>query len=185
MSHWFDRLATWSVADSEDSEEVLLTRRQAVRVAAGAAAGVGAAGLLGGPLAGKAAAIAGGNSPQCKCWDKAGRINDAANASIFEGVGGAVITPAGGIFVIAGLVGTSAAYLGQVVSCGLCKDDPPLKPPPPKFQPCTQRGGARLVLADQCGGSAQSCGVLHHVVLGDRRRRVPNQLLNADGGDWA
>lgn len=151
MSHWFDRLATWSVEDSEDGEESLLTRRQAVRVAAGAAAGAGAAGLLGGPLVGQALGIAGGNSPQCKCWDKAGRINDAANRSILKNLGATVITPAGGVVVVAALLTTTSAYLGQVVNCGLCKDDPPLEPPPPKFQPCTQRGGVRL-RGDQCGG---------------------------------
>jgi len=144
MSHWFDRLATWSAAEGEGEDESLLTRRQAVRAAAGAAAGVGAAGLLGGPLAGQAAAIAGGNSPQCKCWDKAGRINDNANFLLFKNIGAAAVTPAGGFFLITGLVGTHAAYLGQVVNCGLCKDDPPLEPPPPDKQPCTQRGGVRL-----------------------------------------
>ena len=151
MSHWFDRLATRSVADSEGGEEVQLTRRQAVRAAAAAVAGVGAAGLLGGPLAGQASAIAGGNSRECKCWDKAGRINSRANAILGKSIGSAAVTPAGGIVLLAGLIGTSAAYLGQVVNCGLCKDDPPLKPPPPKLQPCTQRGGVRL-RGDPCGG---------------------------------
>jgi hypothetical protein len=157
MSHWFDRLASWSVDDGKGEEELLLTRRQAVRAAAGAAAGVGAAGLLGGPMAGKARAIAGGNSPQCKCWDKAGRINDEANLSLAGAIGGAVVTPAGGILLIFGMVGTSAAYLGSVVHCGLCRDDPPLQPPPPKFQPCTQRGGVRL-RGDQCAGPGGGAG---------------------------
>jgi hypothetical protein len=161
MSHWFDRLAVWSAADGEGDDESLLTRRQAVRAAAGAAAGVGAAGLLGGPLAGRAAAIAGGNSRQCKCWDKAGRINDEANFLLFKNIGAAAITPAGGFFLITGLVGTHAAYLGQVVNCGLCKDDPPLEPPPPDKQPCTQRGGLRL-RGDQCapppGGAGAEVG---------------------------
>jgi len=158
MSHWFDRLATWSVADSEGGEKSLLTRRQAVRAAAGAAAGVGAAGLLGGPLAGQAAAIAGGNSRQCKCWDKAGRINDEANFLLFKNIGAAAVTPAGGFLLITGLLGTHAAYLGQVVNCGLCKDDPPLQPPPPEGQPCTQRGGVRL-RGPQCGGGGAGAEV--------------------------
>jgi hypothetical protein len=150
MSHWFDRLASWS-ADDTEAAEAQLTRRQAVKVA-GAAAGVGAAGLFGGPLANKALGIAGGNSPQCKCWDKAGRINDNANYLLFKNIGAGAFTPVGGAILIFGLVGTHAAYLGQVVNCGLCKDDPPLEPPPPKFQPCTQRGGVRL-RGEQCGGS--------------------------------
>jgi hypothetical protein len=152
MSHWFDRLATWSVDDSEDGAELRLTRRQAVRAAAGA----GAVGLLSGPLADQALAIAGGNSPQCRCWDKAGRINDAANRSILKNLGATAITPAGGVVVTAALLTAASAYLGQVVNCGLCKDDPPLEPPPPKLQPCTQRGGVRL-RGDQCadpGGGA-------------------------------
>lgn len=147
MSHWFDRLATWSVDDGKGGEELQLTRRQAVRAAAGA----GAAGLLGGPLVGRALAIGGGTSAQCQCWDKAGRINDAANRSILKYLGPTVITPVGGIVVSVALLTTTSAYLGQVVHCGLCKDDPPLEPPPPKFQPCTQRGGLRL-RGDQCGG---------------------------------
>ena len=151
MSHWFDRLATWSAQDSDDGEE-LLTRRQAVRAAAGAAAGVGAAGLLGGPLVEQALAIAGGDSPQCQCWDKAIRINAAANRSIIRGFGGTIITPAGGILVSVALLSTTAAMVGQVVHCGLCKDNPPLEPPPPDREPCTQRGGRRL-RGDQCGGS--------------------------------
>jgi hypothetical protein len=151
MSHWFDRLATWSVDDGKGGEESLLTRREAVRAAAGAAAGAGAAGLLGGPLADRALAIAGGNSPQCRCWDKAIRINSAANRSILRNLGATAITPAGGIVVSVALLSTTAALVGQAVNCGLCKDDPPLEPPPPKFQPCTQRGGVRL-RGDQCGG---------------------------------
>lgn len=148
MSHWFDRLASWSADDGSGGEELRLTRRQAV----GAAAGVGAAGLLGGPLVEKALAIAGGTSAECKCWDKAIRINDAANGSILNNLGpAAVVSPAAGVVVAVGLITTSAAFLGQIANCGLCKDDPPPAPPPPKFQPCTQRGGIRLRL-DQCGG---------------------------------
>jgi hypothetical protein len=148
MRHWFDRLATWSVDDGKDGEELLLTRRQAVRAAAGA----GAAGLLGGPLVDRALAIGGGNSPQCRCWDKALRINSAANRSILKNLGATAVTPAGGIVVSVALLSTTAALVGQAVNCGLCRDDPPLEPPPPKFQPCTQRGGLRL-RGDQCGGS--------------------------------
>jgi hypothetical protein len=155
MSHWFDRLAAWSADDGTGDEELRLTRRQAVR----AAAGVGAVGVLGGPLAGKALAIAGGNSAQCQCWDKANRINDAANRSLINKLGvAAVVSPAVGVVLTVGLLSTSAAFLGQVVHCGLCKDDPPLQPPPPNLQPCTQRGGARLVLADQCGGGSEGGG---------------------------
>jgi hypothetical protein len=153
MSHWFDRLAQRNADGGSEDAELLLTRRQAVQAAAGA----GAIGLLGGPLAEHAWAIAGGNSAQCKCWDKAGRINDAANRSILKNLGGAALTPAGGLVVTVALITTSAAYLGQVVNCGLCKDDPPLEPPPPKLQPCTQRGGIRL-RHDQCGDNPPPAG---------------------------
>lgn len=149
MSHWFDRLASWSAGGPArgEGEEMLLTRRQAVKAAAGA----GAAGLLAGPLADRAMGIGGGSSAQCRCWDKAIRINNAANRSILSNLGATAVTPAGGIVVSVALLSTTAAFLGQVVNCGLCKDDPPLEPPPPKFQPCTQRGGVRL-RGDQCGG---------------------------------
>lgn len=149
MSHWFDRLAAWSAEDREGGEEGLMTRRQAVRAAA---TGAGALGLLGSPLVSGAFGIGGGNSPQCKCWDKAIRINDKANASLFDNIGpAAVVSPAAQVVLLTGLLGTTSAFLGQVVHCGLCRDDPPLEPPPPQFQPCTQRGGVRL-RGDQCGG---------------------------------
>lgn len=145
MSHWFDRLAAWSAEDREDGEERLLTRRQAVRAAA---TGAGAIGLLGSPLVGEAW----GDQAACRCWDKAGRINDKANNSLIDNLGpAALLSPGIQLFLFTAFVGTSAAYLGQVVHCGLCSDDPPLKPPPPKFQPCTQRGGVRP-RGDQCGG---------------------------------
>ena len=149
MSHWFDRLASWSAADSDAEEELRLTRRQAVT---GAAAGAGAIGLLGSPLLGQAFGLAGGNSAACQCWDKAIHINNVANRGLIDAFGkeGAII-PGVGIILVGGLIGTSAAFLGQVVHCGLCKDDPPLKPPPPDHQPCTARGGARKA-DDQCGG---------------------------------
>ncbi len=146
MSHWFDRLAARSVENEEGGGELQLTRRQAVRVA-----GIGTAGLLGGPLAGKAMAISSGEGPECQCWDKAIRINKKANSSILGGLGGLVLTPAGGIVAVGAILATTSAFLGHVVHCGLCRDDPPLEPPPPKFQPCTQRGGLRL-RGEQCGG---------------------------------
>jgi hypothetical protein len=150
MSHWFDRLASWSAEGSDDDEERRLTRRQVVRTAA---TGAGVAGLIGGPLAGQAWGLFGGNSAQCRCWDKAGRINDSANQGLIDAFGKeALFIPGVAMILLGGVIGTSAAYLGQVVHCGLCKDDPPLKPPPPKFQPCTQRGGVRLH-GDQCGGT--------------------------------
>src|SRR5262245_4563013 len=123
MSHWFDRFATWSVGDEKGGEELQLTRRQAVRAAAGAAAGVGAAGLLGGPLARQASAIGGGTSPQCQCWDRAIHTNNVANRLILRNLGGTVVTPAGGIVVTVGLITAAAAMVGQAVHCGLCKDD--------------------------------------------------------------
>jgi hypothetical protein len=154
MSHWFDRLASWSAEGPDDGEERLLTRREAVGAAA---AGAGAVGLLGSPLVGTAFGLGEGNSPQCRCWDKANRINNEANRGLIVGLGKeAAIIPGVGIVLLGGLIGTSAAYLGHVVHCGLCKDDPPLEPPPPKFQPCTQRGG--LTLHDQCGGGGGGGG---------------------------
>ena len=126
-----------------------MTRRQALGTAA---AGAGTVSLLGSPLVGDALGIAGGNSPQCQCWEKANRINNEANRGLIVGLGKeAAVIPGLGIVLLGGLIGTSAAFLGQVVHCGLCKDDPPLKPPPPKFQPCTQRGGVRKA-GDQCAG---------------------------------
>jgi hypothetical protein len=148
MSHWFDRLATWSAENGDDGEG-LLTRRQAVRAAATGAGGIG---LLGSPLVGEALGLAGGNSPACKCWDKADRINNKANLSLIDNLGSAaLVSPAAQVVFLGGLITSSAAFLGQVVHCGVCRDDPPLKPPPPKFQPCTARGGLRLS-SDQCGG---------------------------------
>lgn len=149
MGHWFDRLASWSAPG--DGEEMTLTRRQAVGAAATAA---GAAGLLGSPLlTDKALGIAGGNSAACKCWDKADRINNNANYALYSNLGPAsLVSPAVQFVLLTGLLTTSAAFLGQVANCGLCRDDPPLKPPPPKFQPCTQRGGIRF-RGDQCGGN--------------------------------
>ncbi len=150
MSHWFDRLAARSAPKAHDGDGPLLTRRQAVRAGA---AGAGAVGLLAAPLAGEAFGVAGGNSAACKCWDKADRINNEAVALLAENVGpAAVVSPAGGFVFAVGLLTIEAAFLGQIVNCGVCRDDPPLKPPPPKFQPCTQRGGVRY-RGDQCGGN--------------------------------
>jgi hypothetical protein len=154
MSHWFDRLATWSAEGRDDGEERLLTRRQAVRAAA---TGAGAVGLLGSPLVGNAFGLGNGNSPECQCWDKANRINNKANRSLVDNLGpAAVISPAVQVIFFTALLSTTAAYLGHVVHCGLCRDDPPLEPPPPKAQPCTHRGG--LALHDQCGGAPPPSG---------------------------
>jgi hypothetical protein len=149
MSHWFDRLAAWSADGQEEGEERVMTRRQAMGAAA---AGAGAVGLLGSPLVSEALGIAGGNSPECKCWDKAIRINNTANKGLVDSLGrGALFIPGLQPVLLGGLFATTSVFLGQVAGCGLCKDDPPFKPPPPKFQPCTPRGGMRL-RGDQCGG---------------------------------
>ncbi len=149
MSHWFDRLAAWSADGQEEGEERVMTRRQAMGAAA---AGAGAAGLLASPLVNEALGIAGGNSRACKCWDKAIRINNTANRGIADAFGReALFIPGLQPLVLGALFGTTVVFLGQTASCGLCKDDPPFEPPPPKFQPCTKRGGMRKA-GDQCGG---------------------------------
>ena len=149
MSHWFDRLAAWSADDPDEGEERLLTRREAVGAAA---AGAGAVGLLGSPLVSEAWGLFGGSSPQCKCWDKASRINNTANRGIRDAFGrDALLIPGLQPLVLGALFGTTVAFLGQTAACGFCRDDPPFEPPPPKFQPCTQRGGVRKA-GDQCAG---------------------------------
>ncbi len=151
MSHWFDRLATRSAEGRDDGEERLLTRRQAMRAAA---TGAGAVGLLSSPLVSEAWGLFGGHSRQCQCWDHAGRVSDRASGQLLDTFifTPGVVTPMFQAAFLAGMVGNAAAYLGAITNCGFCRDDPPNKPPPPKFQPCTQRGGVRL-RGDQCGGT--------------------------------
>jgi hypothetical protein len=151
MSHWFDRLATWSAEERDDGEEGVFTRRQAVL----ATAGVGAAGMLGSPLLSRAF----GEDPGCDCARAAYRkFDDAANKleKKYINHGNPFFLPLSApIFVIAYAGLLTGAYAGQQYHCGVsgadCKQIPSGKPPPPKAQPCTQRGGVRL-RGDQCGG---------------------------------
>jgi hypothetical protein len=149
MSHWFDRLASWSADDRDDGEERLLTRRQAVRAAA---TGAGAIGLLGSPLIAAASA----ESAACACWRDALNRNTEVGHQLVDNL---ILTPSAlisplnlAIFTVA-YTGLNAGTVAKAISCGSCDNDkvPSGKKPPPKFQPCTQRGGVRL-RGDQCGG---------------------------------
>jgi hypothetical protein len=151
MSHWFDRLAAWSAEEPDAGEERLLTRRQAVL----ATAGVGAAGMLGSPLLSKAFA----EDPGCDCARNAYRKFDNAadrleNRYIHHG--NPFLLPfTAPLFVIAYAGLLTGTYAGQQYHCGVsgseCSNIPSGKPPPPKAQPCTHRGGMRM-RGDQCGG---------------------------------
>jgi hypothetical protein len=147
MSHWFDRLATWSAEDRDDGEQRLLTRRQVV---GSAATGAGAVGLLGSPLVSEAWGIFGGSSRACKCWDAAGHVFDKQAGGLVDAFifNAAVVTPIFQAEFLAGYLAAGSQYLGSITNCGFCRDDPPNKPPPPKAQPCVQRGGIRR--GDQC-----------------------------------
>jgi hypothetical protein len=156
MSHWFDRLAAWSAEEPDAGEERLLTRRQAVL----ATAGVGAAGMLGSPLLSKAFA----GDPGCDCARNAYRKFDNAadrleNRYIHHG--NPFLLPfTAPLFVIAYAGLLTGTYAGQQYHCGVsgseCSNIPSGKPPPPKAQPCTHRGG--LALHDQCGGAPPPSG---------------------------
>jgi hypothetical protein len=151
MSHWFDRLAAWSAEERDDGEERVFTRRQAVM----ATAGVGAAGMLGSPLLSRAFA----EDPGCDCARNAYRKFDKAADRLENRLinhGNPFLLPLSApIFVIAYAGLLTGAYAGQQYHCGVsgseCKQIPSGKPPPPKFQPCTHRGGMRM-RGDQCGG---------------------------------
>jgi hypothetical protein len=149
MSHWFDRLATWSAEENDDGEERVFTRRQAVL----ATAGVGAAGMLGSPLLSRAFGESG-----CDCARRAyNQFDNAANKleKKYINHGNPFFLPLSApIFVIAYAGLLTGTYVGQQYHCGVSGADcqtPSGKPPPKNAQPCTHRGGVRLH-ADQCGG---------------------------------
>jgi hypothetical protein len=148
MSHWFDRLATWSAEGGEERADQLLTRRQAVRAGA---TGAGAIGIFGLPLVSRALA-----TDHCDCADRATRKYDQAEKILFHDF---ILSPNNILFPVdafagfASWVAISNAYLLRLARCPACPDKP-LEPPPPKFQPCTKRGGVRL-RGDQCGGDVK------------------------------
>lgn len=149
MNHWFDRLASWSAEDRDDGEELRLTRRQAVRTAA---TGAGAVGLLGSPLIGRALADNAGN---CACQRAQGRDNHRVmhnlRQNFLDNTGTYILVPAASAVFLGALITISLENTAALINCGSCESEVPLKPPPPKFQPCTQRGGVRL-RGDQCAG---------------------------------
>ena len=149
MSHWFDRLATWSADGPDGGEELRLTRRQAVRAAA---TGAGAIGLLGSPLIATASA----ESAACACWRDAVNRNTEVGHQLVDNL---ILTPSAlisplnlAIFAVA-YTGLNAGTVAKGIACGSCDNNkvPSGNKPPPKFQPCTQRGGVRFH-GDQCGG---------------------------------
>jgi hypothetical protein len=160
MSHWFDRLASWSAEGRDEGEEPRLTRRRAVV----ATAGVGVAGVLGSPLVSRVFA----EDPGCGCARQVNREFEKEAGKLERkylnngnGVLSLVTVP---YFLLAysGLV--TGAFLAQQHRCGVsgseCKKVPSGKPPPPNKQPCTQRGGLRL-RGDQCappGGAGAEVG---------------------------
>jgi hypothetical protein len=151
MSHWFDRLASWSAEGRDEGDEGLLTRRRALA----AAAGVSAAGILSSPLLPKAFAEPAG----CDCARDINRkFQDEAKAlkrdTIDSGNGlVALVTLPYFLLAYSGLV--TGSFAGQQYHCGVngadCNKVPSGKPPPQNQQPCTQRGGLRL-RGDQCPG---------------------------------
>ena len=163
MSHWFDRLASWSAGDEDDGEELRLTRRQAVRTAA---TGASAAGLLGlgSPLIGKALAD---NASNCAC-QRAQRADNRRvmhnlRQEFLDNAGGYILVPGASAVFLGALITISIQNTAALMGCGGCESQVPLKPPPPKFQPCTQRGGVRLRGdGDQCppppGGAGAETG---------------------------
>jgi hypothetical protein len=157
VSHWFDRIAVKAAA-AED--ERLLTRRDTLK---GAAAGAGAVavGALGSPFITRAL----GEPAGCKCMRDALDRNDRVTGELLDKL---VLTPSAAltplnvaIFTVA-WAGLNLGTAARGAACGFpdCPGKVPSgKPPPPQFQPCTQRGG--LALHDQCGGGggggAQQC----------------------------
>jgi len=152
MSHWFDRLASWSAEDRDDGEELRLTRRQAVR---SAATGAGAVGLLGlgSPLIGRALADNAGN---CACQRAQRKDNHRVMHNLrqefLDNTGTYILVPAASAIFLGALIAISLENTSALMRCGSCESQVPLKPPPPDREPCTQRGGVRLRGA-QCGGS--------------------------------
>jgi hypothetical protein len=153
MSHWFDRLASWSAEGRDRGEESGLTRRDAVL----GAAGVSAAGLLASPLISKAGAEPAG----CDCARSVGQQyqNEERNLqrTYLDSGNGllALVTVPIYLLAHAGLV--TGTYLNMEHKCGAFPDEcgkgPSGKPPPQNKQPCTQRGGFRR-RGDQCEGPA-------------------------------
>jgi hypothetical protein len=143
MSHWFDRLATWSAEGEDGGEAGRLTRRQAVA----AAAGVGAAGILASPLLPKDCARQVNREFEKEASRLEHKYLDSGNGVL------SIVTVPFFLLAYSGLV--TGAFIGQQHRCGVsgseCKKVPSGSPPPPKQQPCAHRGGLRL-RGDQCEG---------------------------------
>jgi hypothetical protein len=153
VSHWFDRL---TVRATGDEPEGLITRRETVMGAAGAAGAV-VAGSLGWPWI--SAALAGG---RCDCQRRA----DKAFNNYLQGLNrdfllGGGLTGLGVFAYIAGVAGVSAGRTAAYVDCVLnnpqsedCDQKGTIgKAPPPEDQPCLARGG--VARRDQCGGEVK------------------------------
>ena len=153
MNHWFDRLAVRAAEEEEDQR--LLTRRETVKAAAAGAVAVGA---LGSPLLSQALA----SPASCRCWknaiDRLDRKADDLVDSLLK-TPAAVLTPINAAVFVLAMDGLIVGTAARGIACGFCSDDDLTKlgkPPPPKFQPCTNRGG--LALRDQCGGAPPPSG---------------------------
>ena len=153
MSHWFDRLATWSSEDSDAGEERLLTRREAVGAAAAGAATVS---VLSSPLLAEASNRLFKESAACACWREALKENNKVTGQLLDNLiytPSAAVTPLNAAIFTIAYTGLNLGTVAKGISCGSCDNDkvPSGQKPPPNFQPCTQRGGVRL-RGDQCGG---------------------------------
>ena len=153
MIHWFDRLAAWSAEDRSEREGARVTRRQAMK---GAASGAGAVGLLASPLVAQASRRLLKESAACACWREAIRDNDKATGQLLDNLiftPSAAITPLNAAIFTIAYTGLNLGTAAKGLSCGSCDQQriPSGKPPPPQFQPCTQRGGVRQ-RGDQCAG---------------------------------
>jgi hypothetical protein len=157
VSHWFDRLA---VRAAEDESARLLTRRDTLKGAAAGASAV-AAGALASPLITRAL----GESAACKDAREALKHNDEVTGKLLDQLiftPSAALTPLNAAIFTVAYAGLNFGTVARYAASGFpdCSGKVPSgKPPPPQFQPCTQRGG--LTLHDQCGGDggggAQQC----------------------------
>jgi hypothetical protein len=149
MSHWFDDIA---IRASRTESERLMTRRETVKAAAGAA-GLAAVGALGSPLITGAWA-----QNRCQCQARADRaFGHYLGGLNREFLRGGWLTGGGTVAYILGVAGGCAGRTAAYVDCAAnvprqgCDDDPTIgKAPPADEQPCLARGGHNW--RDQCGG---------------------------------